>query len=354
MSLINKILRDLDARSTSRTDELSLPKTVYKGIRPVNKPFRPSRSRFTLGLIVTLILLGGVYGFLAMSSSSMPGAQFIAGIFSDSVSTKPGTAEPSVALKPISEEQAKPDVGQVAKPTGNEKTKKAKPGKKKTARRKKSAPVVAVKKPARRSAPGSVRKQVKPISNAERAENEYRLGANAIEQGNRPLAESRLQNAIELEPGHVTARELLVGVYLTSGRQRQAISTLREGLNKLPGHPRLTLLLARLLVEQGDNDTAIVVLEKAMKSSPADGDLASLAAAVYQRMQQHDKAIATYRKVLALRPGEGRWWIGLAISLESSNDNAAAGEAYRRALQTRLDSKLAQYARQRMVALKPN
>lgn len=195
-------------------------------------------------------------------------------------------------------------------------------------------------------------KKDRPRTVEELAEDAYRGGVRFMQQGRTAQADNSLRLALTHDPKHVAARELLAGLQLEQGRAADAQTTLEQGLAQMPSHLPFAQLLARLYVDKGAEQNAVTVLEKVRAEGANQPDYLALLATLYQRAARHADAVQAYRQALGLRPQEGRWWLGLAISLEAQKNLPAAGEAYQRAKTSVLDPKLARYAEQRLGALK--
>lgn len=373
MSLINKVLRDLDARSTTRGP--STPKTIHRGLRPATPGFNrkgPVWLMLALTVVVTVIVYIGVSVAIVPLPYSGPVLAAI-GLMEKpevvTVATAPVTSAKSSTTAPLVDKPVvvtpvsvkKP----VIKPENTISTKKPvakKPPKKVVTRKPAAKKKVAVKqKPAIKPKKkvvvaaknkGELKKRVKPISAAEKAENAFREGAIAMEQGNQALAEQKLRLTLKHNTRHAKAYELLAGVLISSGRSADGQRVLADSLARLPGHAQLSSLLARLYVDQGRDAEAIRVLEQAQKKNTLNAQLMSFRAAMYQRGGRYTDAAKAYRDALTVVPNEGKWWVGLAISLEAQRDWTGARSAYEKAQKANLSPQLAQYAQQRLAAVK--
>ncbi len=95
------------------------------------------------------------------------------------------------------------------------------------------------------------------------------------------------------------------------------------------------------------------MLERGAPHARQDPEYQAFHAALLQRAGRHDEAARHYRQALEARPLEARWWLGLAITLESQQRTPEAAEAYARSLQgASLDANLRRFAQQRLAAIK--
>lgn len=201
--------------------------------------------------------------------------------------------------------------------------------------------------------PGQMEKTVKPLSPEEEAEGNYQQAATQLQQGRRGDAENSLRAALAANPAHAPARELLAGLALQNGRTTEAQQLLEEGLQKNPKHYSSAQLLARLYVDQGAEQKALALMESAREAGAADPAFLAFLGALYQRAGRHADAVAAYTKAVNQRPDEGHWWLGLGISLEAEKNFSAASDAYTRAQQSgALDQNLQRYVEQRLAIVK--
>lgn len=339
MSLINKVLRDLDARGSDRDTRSPL-----RGTRLYTPQSRRSPVRLA---VLAVVVVAGAYAAVSHWVQPLPGWP---GGNATWTTAKPLPVSAADHATPVPARAAPPaaTVSSPATPAAR-----PAPAAKPVARPKpvvKKAPRT-VAKPAPASSDGRLRITAKTLSASERAGNAFHEGAEAVQQGRRELAERKLRESLALDARHNQARELLVGVLLGGGRRAEAIRVLEQGVATTPGAANLHILLARVYVDEGRSNESIVLLEKATARAGADAELTGFLATLYQRGGRHADAVVAHRKALEARPDEGRWWAGLGISLEATGDNAGATAAYQRALGARIDARLAGYARQRLAAL---
>lgn len=196
-------------------------------------------------------------------------------------------------------------------------------------------------------------KKVKPLSSDEKAENEFRRAVDLLQKGRMADAEKHLKSAMHVSETHAPSRELLAGVMLQQGHWREAQQLLEQGIDKVPAHYPFAQLLARIYVEHGADQKALTVMEASRRAAAGNPDYVAFLAALYQRAGKHAEAVKTYTEAVSLNPQEGRWWLGMGISLEATQDWANAEKAYQRAISSgTLDGNLLKYARQRLVVVK--
>lgn len=211
------------------------------------------------------------------------------------------------------------------------------------ARQAKSAPdAVAAAAPAPASSPqkfdsskaqgsASIDKQMRAASPAERAENEFRKATGLLNQGRVAEAIDGYRSTLEHEPGHAAARQALVALLLENRRIDEAQQLLQQGLSLDPDRSSYAMLSARIQVERGDLQGAHELLSKHAGGAANNADYHAFDAALLQRLGRHREAVTGYQAALRLAPGAGVWWMGLGISLQADNRGAEALDAFRRA-----------------------
>lgn len=334
MSLVNDMLRDLDARSDSEALERTLG-----GLDPA--PIRRNQPAYAHWLLVPLLLgLAGGAAWLWLTHEDEP-PRPAAGMTTPPVTAKPlpPLAGPLVTETPPdpTPPTPKPEVASTPAPAAA------------------PAPLPAVPENAHvrpvQTEPAVIKK-ARALSPMQQAEQYYAEAMTAFREGNLRLAESRLSDALALAPDHIRAREQLVLVLLMQQRPREAEMQLREALSADPTQSRLAMQLAQLLAGRGQSEAALAVMEPALLDGAANAAFLGTLAGLYQQTGRPQQAIDNYRAALSLRPDMGVWWMGLGISLEQSGDLTAALDAYRRAESAKhLKPSLQKYVEQRLSVL---
>lgn len=347
MSVINQMLRDLDARDASEQERAGLPPRL-RTLPPVGGTSRQPWQVLVLGIVIGAVVAGGAFMLLAGGESAAPippvtpipadppvptFAPAPATIVDDgAMKLSTVIRPPEVARPPADSAKALPS----AKPKPAAATKPAAPAaaEKPVAAPAKSAaaaPKTSVAPVAEAAPDAQIDKRPKGGQVREMADTEYRKGMQAAKQGDPAAAVAAFQRSLARDPGFAKARQALLAT-LVGGRQwTEARQVAEAGLALDPAQSGWAVILARLQFEQGDADAAIGTLERHVAHAGGDADYQGLFAYLLQRQQRSAEAAERFRAGLALRPGEGRWWFGLALALENSGKPAEAKEAYLRA-----------------------
>ncbi|MBS1228582.1 MAG: mshN [Proteobacteria bacterium] len=365
MSLINQMLRDLDARGVD--------KRLPNDVRPLPAP-RRSRLPVIFGSLAVLLLAVGlaVHQLNLMqplvASSPAPATAITPAVGAAPVALPPAPPQALATTAPLAETPTPvppaPPPGLVpplpattvpeASPRSRPAPPKAAPAEKKSVEKPVKAAAVdgeptASRKPqatpspaAADRAPPAVGKSAKEStiersdsagSPRARAESEYRKAIDAVNQGRVAEAVDGLTRALRDDPLHTGARQLLVKLLLEARRVDEALQALHEGLQGQPAQLGWAMTLARLQVDRGDLAGAWQTLEFSLPAAERNADYQGFAAHVLQRLGRQREAAVYYQAATRLVPGDGRWWLGLGLAMEAEGRVSESREALLRAKQ---------------------
>ena len=165
----------------------------------------------------------------------------------------------------------------------------------------------------------------------ERAESDYRKAIAVVNQGRMVEAIETLQGALRHDGAHVPARQLLIKLLFEARRADEAMQMLRDGLQILPTQSAWAMALARLQVDRGDLPGAAQTLERSLPSGAASADYQGFAGHVAYRLGRHREAVDHYQVATRLVPSDGRWWLGLGLAYDAEGRVNEAREALLRA-----------------------
>lgn len=356
MSLINQMLRDLDARHAPAMDRVALPGSVRVQSRPAVRP-RP-----LLGLALGAAAVAATAaGFLAVRNDASPPALQVVPAQQHPVSpplaaVAPGAPIPPLPLRGARPEPAKDDPRQL--PAGPAKPKESPAGasaalrldKNPLAARETKVLPPATVPPARNDAlavspppaakdlvpevQSSIDKRPRTPPGNEVAENEFRKAMAALRRGATAEAMDGLRAALRADARHASARQATLSLLVEQQQWREAQALLEEGLALDPAQTGWAMILARLQFEAGKLGDAAETLARHAAHAENDADFQAFDALLMQKMKRFGEAIARYRKALALKPTEARWWYGLGLALDADQKPQEARAAMLRARET--------------------
>ena len=391
MSLINKMLQDLDARGGAQAERANVPQ-----MRPVAGGGGKPRAMLAAGagLAIVLLAAAGWLGWRYLQRPPVPGPVVASGAPARTVApaaraaivdaapagvalagsapagapesaagngkaAAAGAAPPTARLlavaRPIPAPQhavpadAGGNTDNIARRAPRTKTEERtaaqleaelKAARKKARLAKAEAERLTARAPARAAKPESKAARVADaatppgtggvtVTSQQQGENAYRRGLVALQEGRVQEALSNMEQAVFLYPRHDTARQTLVGLLIENKRLDEAIRHLQFGLGLDPKQPQMAMILARLQIEKGG--PAIETLQRTLPYAAGNGDYLAFLAGALQRAQRNREAAEQYQAALRLQPQNGVWWMGLGISLQADKRDAEAREAFTRA-----------------------
>jgi MSHA biogenesis protein MshN len=182
------------------------------------------------------------------------------------------------------------------------------------------------------SAPAAnIDKQVRPPTEREQVETEFRRGMAALGAGDATEAENRLLAALAIDPTADKARQALLGLYIERGRRGDAEQLLEDRLrvDRRPGG--FALALARLQLERGANSEALATLQRSQQSGEGSADYQAMLANALGRLGQHKQAAEHFELAARLAPRNPVWLMGLGVELRADNRSSEARVAFQRA-----------------------
>jgi MSHA biogenesis protein MshN len=362
MSLINKMLQDLDRRNAAH-EGVAGPAAGGLGrhVRPVGRERGGSRLFWRLMAVLILAALGGIGWLLwQLTPRSLvteaayqpprdrggPAAQ------SKSPPVTPPAPAPQAAAEPAAVKAPEAAATIAVPPSAPAETSAAdsKAPDRQRAEAARSAPKKSRRSAAAPPASGKSRRAAAPPETAraeaaeggkierrsdetprDRAENAYRRAVGMVRQGRVAEGMDGLREALSIDPGHRNARQTLVALLLEARRLDEASALLREGLAQSADNTGFAMLLARIMVERNDVASALAVLQEHAASADQNPDFHAFAAALNQRLDRHEEAIEQYRMALRLAPSAGIWWVGLGISYQAVGRQGEALDAFKTA-----------------------
>ena len=363
MSLINKMLQDLDARGG--TADGGLRQQQLQAVPPVE---RDRRSMLLAGAVLLVLVLAvaaaGWFGWRYWQQRHAATAQMVVAApptgkvvaIPQAAPAPQAASAAATASAPVVVESAakpaKPELAAVALAEGA-------PAPAATSGHHKSATLrtavardAASVNEAQAAAGNGSGTITHDISPAQMSENTYRRALVALQEGRLSAAMSDLERALEINPRNEAARQTYISLLMENKRTDDAVRQLRLALGIDPRQPGLAMVLARLQLESGG--PALETLMTTLPYAAGSADYQAFLAGVLQREQRQAEAADHYREALKLSPQNGVWWMGLGISLQADQHLPEAREAFKRAratagltpeLQAFIDRKLEQLSK---------
>jgi MSHA biogenesis protein MshN len=340
MSLINKMLNDLDKRQTTTGEKQPLFGDVH------HAPSRRLGSPVFIWVLIAVAAgFGALFGwsqFHKPSSAQAPVAQPIASetsaqpaeppaIIQQAAKTEVVTTHKDAEVKPA---ETKQEVVAMTSKNATEKPAKA----------------TIEDKPKSRAGKESSFKVVSP---QQQSDNLYLQAISLMQQSQDAEARDALIKSIHANPVNHNARLLLAILLADAGRNAEAEALLQEGLDLSPGHSDFSIKLARLQVADGAKDKALATLEQGLPKAGNNAEYHAFYAALLQNKGRHDDAIHQYITALRTNPSNPNWLIGVGISFKAMGKKNDAAEAFQRAIDTgELSAKVAQFADEQLKQLR--
>ncbi|MBC7456517.1 MAG: tetratricopeptide repeat protein [Massilia sp.] len=350
MSLINKMLQDLDKRG-SRPGA-----SVEPNVLSVPRQRAPLSIALLLGAVLALVLLGaGLFGWRHFKNAPLvPRAGVAAPPSIVMAAPAPGSVvitAPLPATPPVPPVPAEPVVTPPAPATAAIARKAPAAASDRDAasaravRRGPSSSSSSADAANAANAPETVRQ----TSTQQRAESAYRRALAALQEARLGEAIGALEQALALEPGHEAARQTLVGLLIENKRADEAMRQLEQGLALDARQPALAMLLARMQIERGDS--GIDTLLRSLPHALGNADYHAFLAGALQRQLRHREAVEQYQAAVRAVPQNGVWLMGLGISLQAQKRNADALDAFRQARAANLSPQLQEFVERKVQQL---
>lgn len=194
---------------------------------------------------------------------------------------------------------------------------------------------------------------IKPPSLAEQA-HQLRIEGRALIQQQRYRDGAQFLNqAIQIEHSSAQSWQELVRVWVQAGEILFAMDVATRGCEAYPDDIGLRVYRARLIVESGDYDSALTVLQTGLVPQvEVSSDYYALLASVLQQKSRFSEAGEQYALLTTSYPQRGDWWIGRAICADQIGSSKQAMAYYQQAITCRnLNSQLKQFALQQLTRL---
>lgn len=329
MSVINKMLRDLDARraegAASGHPRQASPSGTLGTISVPSSEQRPV-GRWLLPLMLLLVASLAAAWYLGLGTTSPPPVAPLV-----TVIETPAVAPALAASAPEPAASAPAETPEVAAELGPAVESEPTASRKKPRR----AEAADSEAPAAEKKEKSDRKRVAPARADTLASAPGRPAATAAAPLPPVAASVPLANAAP-QRRQAAAQETLAQAQAlwSAGSRDAALEVLREAVVAVErAQPADVALLAQLVREQvrmelalGRPEAVLVLLSRLEPVLSGQADLWAVRGNAAQRLARHQESVQAYLAALRLRPGEPRWMLGAAVSLAALGQLEAAAQ----------------------------
>lgn len=174
----------------------------------------------------------------------------------------------------------------------------------------------------------------------------------SLKEDDLDLARSLLYKLLETEPTNIKARKKLASLLFAQGNYAQAKQLLVKGIAQHPAQSDLRLMLARLLMIQKEPTQAIEVLTKFQPVTGNQVEYLGYRAALAQQLKQTKLAMTDYQSLTQIESKNAKWWLGLGIAKDQLGEIDQAVQAYTNAKSLdQLDRSVHDFIQQRISVL---
>jgi len=395
MSLINKMLQDLDARGTAPGEALpSQIKPVAREPHGVNKRMLAAGVGGAFAAVAVVWFGWQQLHAPGVASAPVAATPAPAAVPAPAAAKAPPQMTSTITMLPAGEPASEPASAPVAEPPAAPAPEPAPVVAARAAASEPPAPAKAEARPVRPEAPQARRDSAAPkhkaaiadtvparvayqsVAPVEPDSEEARAVRRALTQelearlARKPfapagtIADSRNasgRNQSVSQRAEAEYRRALSS--MQDGRMGETIASLESALRIDPGHEAARQTLVGLLIEAKRPDDAIRQLQLGLTQDPrqpalamllarlqierggngietltrtlpyagANPDYHAFLAGALQRQQRHREAAAEYQAALRSVPANGVWWMGMGISLQAEKRNSEALEAFQKA-----------------------
>lgn len=140
-----------------------------------------------------------------------------------------------------------------------------------------------------------------------------------------------LQEIVVLAPQDTKTRKQLAALLFSTNRLQEAQQVLAGGIQLAPADSSMRLMQSRIFFKLGDNSSAFNVLAEHPYRALANDELVSFRAALAERMGKYDTAQQDYLLLVERNPSEAKWWLGLGVSQDKQKLHKQAINSYQQA-----------------------
>ncbi|WP_416307197.1 tetratricopeptide repeat protein [Neptunicella sp. SCSIO 80796] len=349
MSVINKMLQDLDARESNQSNTANY-------VEPAKR--YPWMWLVLVALLIIAAVLVAKWWWTRPAVSSATGQSQVESLpRSTVVKNMPVVKQVnrSEPLQPqidttVASTETQPDIPESNAVVESENAEIAEPQTQDVAKTDQEEPVVTEQQQTATHSSFSMQPaQLTAEQEIARLESEIQL---ALSEQNIGEAIKGLLQLIEQSPQHSKARQKLANLYNEQGKPLLAEQILRAGLALTPDDAPQRLMLARLLTQEKHPQQALSLLQEVNPDIALYQEYYIYLATLAQQSGNDALAMQTYLDLTRVATDNAKWWLGLAVSADRLANKALAISSYHKALNlAQLDKSVQAFIRQRIAVL---
>ncbi|OIM99253.1 hypothetical protein BFR57_01375 [Idiomarina sp. MD25a] len=178
--------------------------------------------------------------------------------------------------------------------------------------------------------PALVKKSVE-LSPQQLIEREITAAHETADKGLLSESAKHWQRVLSIEPNHIEARRQLAALQFGRNRWQDALQVLTTGLELNPKAHELRLLAAKMLQKREQPQLALTLLHQAQPQVSDYLEYYRLKAQLAQQLNQWVVMAQSYKALTEAQPTQGRWWLGQAIAQQQLGETENAVSAFKRA-----------------------
>lgn len=176
--------------------------------------------------------------------------------------------------------------------------------------------------------------------------------AESLNNDDRDLARSLLQELLAAEPDNVKARKRLASLLFAQGNYMQSRQLLVQGIELQPFTGDLRLMLARLYMVQNEPILAMNILSEFQPDRDKQTEYLAYRATLAQQSKQTTVAKTDYQTLISNESDNAKWWLGLAIAEDQLGETTRAINSYNKASSLgQLEEPVNEFIQQRITVL---
>ncbi|WP_417441687.1 tetratricopeptide repeat protein [Idiomarina sp.] len=178
---------------------------------------------------------------------------------------------------------------------------------------------------------GEFSKHAVQLSPAEISAQHIEKAQKAQQQGRLTSAEDHWRKALAVTPENKEVRKKLAALQFGRNKVSQALTTLEAGFKLNPNDFEFRLLSARILEKEARPAAALSLLKQATPDAGAYPEYVQKQALLAQSQGDYKTAADAYQRLLESEPAQGRWYLGKAVAQQEFAPEAAIA-SYQEAL----------------------